>query len=795
MNLTKKEFQNDFKLLFERLYPISYEEGSPRKWFHTLGKLVTSYKADDWKATKKRYEKEKQKQIYYFSMEFLPGRFLKSNLFNMGILDLVSEGLEELGISLSDIADAEPEPGLGNGGLGRLAAAFMDSGASIDIPLHGNGLRYDYGLFKQCFIDNYQVEVEDAWLENGTPWDYRNEKEAVEVAYGGHVWLKENNGRFNPIYENTYNVLAVPYDMQMIGADNKTVNTLRLWKAEVPSRSTHKFNTNQDKADIKEITENLYPDDSTDEGRLLRLKQEYFLVSSGVQSIVNSYLKRNLPIEDFADYVGIHINDTHPAMAIPELIRILLDDLDLEWDEAFKITVNTFSYTNHTVLYEALEKWPVMMLKSLLPRIYEIIEEINDRHTQLIVLKYGEEAASRTAIIQSGEIHMANLSVIGSHNVNGVAALHTEILKNDLLADFYHLYPDRFINQTNGVTQRRWLSVSNPDLAQMITERIGEGWEKELNQLEKLKTFSDDKETLQTLAEVKRKDKEELAAFIKEETGIDVSPDALFDSLIKRLHAYKRQDMQLLHIIDRYLYIKENPEAEVQPRVFIFGAKAAPAYTYAKKVIKVINEVADLINNDKDIGDKMKVIFLENYSVSIAEKIIPATDLSEQISLAGKEASGTGNMKFMMNGALLMGTRDGANVEIIREVGEDNAFVFGMVVEEVNRLKENASYKPLEEYESNPRLKRVLNTLVDGTIPNIQAEGHVIFDTLVHYGDEYFVLKDLPSFIEAQRKADELYQNEEAWYKKSLLNIASSGPFSSDYTVKRYAEQIWDLES
>ena len=792
MKLTTQQFQQDFSEMFRFLYPVPIEKGTPSQWFEALGKLIGSYNNENWQATNEKYAN--QKQVYYFSMEFLPGRFLTNHLYNMGIMDTVQAGLKDLEIPFEDIVNSEPEPGLGNGGLGRLAACFMDSGASLGVPLHGNGLRYEFGLFKQKFINNYQIEMPDNWLEQDSPWDYRNEQEAVTVRFGGHVWLNQMDGNYEAVYENTTDILAVPYDMQMIGSDNDIVNTLRLWQAEVAPENEENFPSIEDRNEVHQLTGSLYPDDSTEEGRILRVRQEYFLVSAGVQSIINHFVARGLPIESLADYYGFHINDTHPAMVVPELMRILMDDFDLEWDKAQKITVSACSYTNHTVLYEALEKWPVDMIRRLLPRIYQIIEEMHNRSYQRVSREFSPELAEKTAILKDGEFHMASIAVFGSHSVNGVASLHTQILKEDVLNHFYQIFPDRFINQTNGVTHRRWVHAANPDLTKLISDRIGDSWKKTPNDLVKLKAFADDEETLKALAEVKKIDKEALSKYIEEETGIKVSTDALFDTLIKRLHAYKRQDMQLLHMIARYLEIKDNPSVDMQPRVFIFGAKAAPSYTYAKQLIKVINEFADLVNNDPDVGDKMKIIFLENYRVSVAEKIIPATDLSEHISLAGKEASGTGNMKFMSNGALLMGTRDGANVEIIEQVGEEHAFIFGMDVDEVKKVQAENSYHSVQFYENNPFIKRILDTLIDGTIPNIKSEGQGVYNALVNYGDEYFAMLDLESFIEAQKRADALYANKKEWYKKALLNIATSGPFSSDYTVGRYVDQIWGLK-
>lgn len=795
MSLSVEQFKKDYKKSFETMFVNSYDEGSVDQQFHALGNLVRSYIADEWRNAREHYIDNKVKQVYYFSMEFLPGRQLKSNLYNLGILDTVKEGLEELGLNFKTIAESEVDPGLGNGGLGRLASCFMDSMASLGIPGHGSGIRYRYGLFQQKFIDGYQVELPDNWLRNGNVWEVRNSNDAVIVRFGGNVWMRpDGTGGLEPVYENTKNILAVPYDIPSIGYNNVSINTLRLWSAELPPEEEDKYFSIEEAEKIKEITEVLYPDDSNYEGRLLRLKQEYFLVSAGVQSILRHYKKYNLPRKNIPDKIAIHINDTHPALVIPELMRILLDEEKLSWDKAWEITKKTCSYTNHTLLREAMETWPVDMVKELLPRMYQIIEEIDRRHIEKKTPLYGRRLTNSTAIIQNGQIHMAHLSIIGSHSINGVAQLHSNLLKDEVLADFAEIYPYKFNNKTNGITQRRWLHLANPELTELITDNIGPEWKTNPAELKVLKGYEKSDEVLERLAEVKLHNKQRLAAHIQEHNGLEVDPTALFDVQIKRLHAYKRQHLQALHILDRYLQIKENPGIDMQPRVFIFGAKAAPSYLYAKQIIKVINAIGEVVNNDPDVGDKIKVVFFENYGVSLAEKIIPAADISEQISLAGKEASGTGNMKLMLNGALTMATLDGANVEIRDYVGEENMFLFGLTTEEVYEYYRNGTYSSREIYESNPRLKRALDALVDGTIPDIEEEGNVLFDSLIQYNDEYFVLKDFDSFIEAQKRADELYRDKKAWSQKSLINIASSGPFSADYTIQRYADEIWKAQ-
>jgi starch phosphorylase len=796
MEITVKQFVKEFKQQFQSMYAYSYEEGSNEQLYNALGLLVKNYISSYWKETREKYIKNSVKQVYYFSMEFLPGRQLRSNAYNLGLLDVVKEGLSELDLSFDQLAEAEADPALGNGGLGRLASCFMDSLASLGMAGNGNGIRYQYGLFRQKFVDGYQVELPENWLRYRNVWETRNDKSTCMVRFGGNVWLEENHqGHLVPHYENTLNVLAVPYDTPMVGYRNDTVNNLRLWSAEIPVEEEANYHTIEETEPIKEITQVLYPDDSNYEGRLLRLKQEYFMVSAGVQSIIRHFRKYNVPRKNIPDKVAIHINDTHPALVVPELMRILIDEEHLSWEQAWEITFKTCSYTNHTILREALEKWPIDMMKELLPRIYMIIEEINNRFVENTMPLYGERITWQTAILQNGVVNMAHLAVIGSHSVNGVAKLHTDILMNDVLKDFFELYPERFNNKTNGITQRRWVHLANPDLTQLIDEKIGENWKLTPSELKVFKGFEKDKKTLTKLRDVKLKNKKNLADHIKEVKGITVDPNALFDVQIKRLHAYKRQHLNLLHILHRYLEIKENPSVDYVPRVFIFGAKAAPSYHYAKQIIKVINSLADLVNNDPDVGDKLKIVFFENYGVSLAEKIIPAADISEQISLASMEASGTSNMKLMANGALTLATLDGANIEIRDFVGEDNLFVFGLSSKEVYELKANQSYQARELYESDQKLKNVLDALTNGTIPNLQDEGYALFDSLVNFNDEYFVLKDFASYVEAQNKVDDLYKDQSEWARKSLLNIASSAPFSSDYTIQRYADDIWKVRS
>ena len=787
-------FKDAYKKKFEDMFAVPYTSGSTTEQFQALGQLLRSIYTDKWVHYNQGKLDSKQKQVFYFSMEFLPGRQLKRYLLNLDLLDTARTALEELGLDFEAVAAAEVDPALGNGGLGRLASCFMDSMAATGVPGNGCGIRYRYGLFKQKFIDGYQIELPENWLRNPNSWEVRKESKSVIVRFGGNVWLEANQyGDLKPVYENTFDVLAVPYDTPQIGYRNDVVNNLRLFTAEIPPGHESYFTTPEQRKEIQEITEVLYPDDSNYEGRLLRLKQEYFMCSAGIQSIVRYFKSLDLPWSVFPDKVAIHINDTHPTLCIPELMRILVDEESLTWGQAWNIVKKSTSYTNHTILAEAMERWPIYMIEGLLPRIMQIIYEINRRHLVNKTALYGAELAHRTAPIDGDQVLMANLAIIASHSVNGVAKLHTEILEHYTLRDFKTIYPFRFNNKTNGVTHRRWVQLANEGLSKVLDQYIGNRWRFKPREMNILQAFRDSDEVLEQLQEVKLANKERFARFVKEEMKLDIDPTALFDVQIKRLHAYKRQLLQVMHIVDRYLTLKENPKADFAKRVFIFGAKAAPSYHYAKSVIKIINELANLVNNDPVIGDKIKIVFVENYGVSLAELIIPAANLSEQISLAGKEASGTSNMKLMANGALTMATLDGANVEIYDLVGDDNIFLFGMTADDVQKLREANNYYSRAIYEENPQIKRVLNAFIDGTIPNIEAEGREIFDSLVLYNDEYFLLQDYPSFYEAQMAADKLYQEPKEWAKRALTNIAYSGKFSSDYTILRYAESIWNV--
>lgn len=712
----------------------------------------------------------------------------------MGILDIVRESLSDLEIDFEEICEVERDMALGNGGLGRLASCFMDSLSSLSLPGNGNGIRYNYGLFKQKFLDGYQVELPDEWLRGGNVWEVRKEGKAVNVRYGGNVYLRNNEkGILKPVYENEKIIRAVPYDTGMVGYKNNVVNTLRLWSAEIPESEENNYKSIEERRTFRDLTAVLYPDDSNYEGRLTRLIQEYFFVSAGLQSIVRYYKRLGIHMEDLHNYVAVHINDTHPALCVSELMRILIDEEELSWDKAWDITIKTMSYTNHTIMAEALEKWPVDMMKETVPRMFQIIEEIDKRFVEEMTKIADRDLIERTRIISNNQIHMAHLAIIGSHSTNGVAKLHSDLLKQVVLRDFYLIYPERFNNKTNGIAQRRWLQIANEPLSQILDKTIGTSWRKRSEDLHLLMNFKNDDTFLHELAVQKKKNKQKLADFVKDKLQIKLNIEAIFDVQIKRLHAYKRQLLNLLHILKLYFDLKDNPKADIYPRVFIFGAKAAPSYSYAKTIIKCINEVAKIINTDDLLSDKLKVIFLENYNVSLAELIIPAADVSEQISLASKEASGTSNMKLMLNGALTIATLDGANIEIRNEVGEENIEIFGLTDDEVYDYYQSNNYSSIKIYEEDPSLQRILNAFIDGTIPNIQFEGQEIFDSLIKYNDEFFVLRDFKSYVDAQKAIDRRYRDEKQWQKACLVNIANVGYFSSDNTVKKYAEDIWQI--
>ncbi|MFQ6174651.1 glycogen/starch/alpha-glucan phosphorylase [Streptococcus anginosus] len=797
MELTKERFLHDFKDILHEEQLIKVEDATPAELFQTLARTIRKYITPMWLERRNKLVEDKQKIAYYFSIEFLPGRMLETNLLNLGILDVVKEGFDELGIDFTAVKRAEHDMALGNGGLGRLAAAFMDSLATTGYPGFGNGIRYRYGLFKQKIVDGYQVELPNDWFGSlGNVWETRKDHDVVDVKIFGNVYLQANKeGRIVPVYENSQTLRAVPYDVPQIGFENDTVNNLRLWDVEIPEEYELEYPTIEARRKVQDITAILYPDDSSYEGKELRLIQEYFMTSAGLQTIIKSYRKQGLPLEQIHEKVSVHINDTHPAVAPAEFMRLLLDDCGLEWADAWNATVKTMSYTNHTILSEALEKWDAELFKNVLPRVYQIILEIDNRYVSDMATRgIDPQVIENTRIVKDNQVHMAHLAIIGGHSVNGVAKLHTELLKEDTLRDFYAIYPEKFNNKTNGIIQRRWLQIADEPLSNEIDRLIGNGWRTDIHELRRLLDYKDDRQVLSEFYNVKQEAKARLAVFIKESTGVEVSTEAIFDVQVKRLHAYKRQLLNLLHILKLYWDLNDNPDKDMVPRVFIFGAKAAPGYHFAKSVIKLINEVANLINNDESLQGKLKVIFLENYRVSLAELIIPAADVSEQISLASKEASGTSNMKFMMTGAITLATLDGANIEIKDEVGDDNIVIFGMDKDEVYDHYARHDYYSRGVYESNPVVRRVVDSFVNGTIPNVRNEGSEIYEALITHNDEYFLLEDFASYVAAQEKIDQLYRDKGKWARMGLVNIATSDKFTSDDTIEQYAKEIWNLK-
>jgi starch phosphorylase len=802
MQITKEGFKEDFIKKLKTECARSIKEANMRDKYVAFGSLIRDYIAENWVNTNEEYIRKEKKQVYYFSMEFLIGKLLANNLANLGIKEVCEEALRDLGIELSELQEMEQDQGLGNGGLGRLAACFMDSMASLNISGHGCGIRYKYGLFEQKIIDGYQVELPDKWLQQENIWEIVKPSKAVMVRFGGTVEVKEENQKLKFIHENYETIQAVPYDTPMVGYGNNVVNTLRLWSAEGIKKELdyEYFNKGEytkafeEKFSAESISHVLYPNDSFEKGRILRLKQEYFFVSAGVQSIVRYYKKSGKSIYEFDKYIAIHINDTHPALAIPELMRILMDEEGLGWDEAWNITKHTISYTNHTIMTEALEKWEVRIFKSLLPRIFMIVEEINERFCKALWDEKHTvdlEKISKMAIISHGLVKMANLAIVGSYSVNGVAKLHTEILKKRELSDFYEVYPQRFNNKTNGISHRRWLLNSNPGLSNLINEAIGDRWIESPETLIKLLQFNKDIAFQQKIYNIKQNNKISLADMIKKKHGIIVDPNSIFDVQVKRIHEYKRQILNVLHIMHLYNQLIENPDLDIHPRTFIFGGKAAPGYYVAKKVVKLINTLAEKVNNDSRIKDKLKVVFIENYGVSLAESIIPATNVSEQIATTTKEASGTGNMKFMMNGAVTVATYDGANIEIENSVGKDNIIIFGLKEKEIFELYKNGAYVSLNEYYGDNRLKKVVDQLIDGFFPVRYDEFLCIFDSLLMFNDQYFVLKDFDDYVNAQEIVNGLYKDQKKWLEISIANIAHSGMFSSDITIHQYASEIW----
>ena len=803
----KRDVRNNVKTLFRK----EVEEATPQQLFQAVSYAVKEAIIDDWLATQKQYEKDDPKTVYYMSMEFLLGRALGNNLINMTAYKEVKEALEEMGIDLNVIEDQEPDPALGNGGLGRLAACFLDSLATLGYASYGCGIRYRYGMFKQKIRDGYQVEAPDNWLKDGNPFELRRPEYAKEVRFGGNIRVEyDETGKTHFVQENYESVMAIPYDYPIVGYGNHIVNTLRIWDAEAivdfqldsfDRGDYHKAVEQENLA--KNIVEVLYPNDNHIAGKELRLKQQYFFVSASIQAAITKFKKKHGDISKLPEKVTFQMNDTHPTVAVAELMRILLDEENLGWNEAWDITTKCCAYTNHTIMAEALEKWPINLFSRLLPRIYQIIQEIDRRFVEQVRAQYpgNEEKVKKMAILMDGQVKMAHLAIVAGYSVNGVAKLHTEILKNQELKDFYQMMPEKFNNKTNGITQRRFLMHANPLLADWVTEKLGtKEWITDLSKMSGLKEWLDDEEALKEFMTIKFKNKERLAAYIKEHNGVEVDPRSIFDVQVKRLHEYKRQLLNILHVMYLYNQIKEHPEMSFYPKTYVFGAKASAGYIRAKEIIKLINSVADVINNDRSINGKLKVVFIEDYRVSNAELIFAAADISEQISTASKEASGTGNMKFMMNGAPTLGTMDGANVEIVDEVGIDNAFIFGLSADEVINYEQNGGYNPYDIYNNDPDIHRVVDQLVDGTYSNGDTEMYRdLYNSLLNNqggsrADMYFILKDFRSYADAQARAMEAYKDKEKWAKMALKNTACCGKFSADRTIQEYVDDIWHLD-
>jgi starch phosphorylase len=803
----KEAFIEDVKENVKNLYRKTLDEASQQEIFQAVSYTVKDVIIDDWLATQKAFDKQDPKMVYYMSMEFLMGRALGNNMINLKMYKEVKEALEEIGLNLDEIEDQEPDPALGNGGLGRLAACFMESLATLGYAAYGCGIRYRYGMFKQKIKDGFQVEVPDNWLKNGYPFELRRPEYSYEVKFGGYVRAEvTEEGKTRFIQENYQSVLAVPYDMPIVGYGNHVVDTLMIWDAEpmecfeldsFDKGDYHKAVEQENLA--RNLVEVLYPNDNHIAGKELRLKQQYFFVSASVQRALARYKKHHDDIHKLPEKVTFQLNDTHPTVAVAELMRILLDEEGLSWDEAWEITTKTCAYTNHTIMAEALEKWPIEIFSRLLPRIYQIVEEINRRFILQIQAEFpGDNGkVARMAIVYDGQVKMAHLAIAAGYSVNGVAKLHTEILKNEQLHDFYELFPQKFNNKTNGITQRRFLMHGDPLLADWVSEHIGNDWITNLAHIEKLAIYATDKKAQQEFMNIKYQNKLRLAKYIKEHNGIEVDPRSIFDVQVKRLHEYKRQLLNILHVMYLYNELKEHPDMDFYPRTFIFGAKAAAGYKNAKLTIKLINNVADVINNDRSINGKIKVVFIEDYRVSIAEWIFAAADVSEQISTASKEASGTGNMKFMLNGALTLGTMDGANVEIVEEVGKENAFIFGMSSDEVIAHERNRDYDPMQIFNTDQDIRKVLMQLINGFYsPNDPELFRDLYNSLLNtqFADTYFILKDFHSYADAQKRVMEAYKDEEGWAKSAILNIAHAGKFSSDRTIQEYVDDIWHLD-
>ncbi|MBO5099633.1 MAG: glycogen/starch/alpha-glucan phosphorylase [Clostridia bacterium] len=805
LNKTKDQIKKDFQQKLITRYSKDIEQAHPLHIYEAFGRLIRDYVTQYWYESKNKYNEKTVKQVHYFSMEFLLGKLLDTTLINLGIKEQATEALAELGIDINDLKEIEIEPGLGNGGLGRLAACFLDSMSSTGIPAYGQGIRYKYGLFKQTIKEGYQLEEADNWLKYENIWEMRRDDEAVVVRFGGDIDVDiDKNGEIQVQHKNCEEVLAVPYDTPIVGYDCKNVNTLRLWSAKVIgeeldfSEFSHGdyLKSVEDKYNTELISNVLYPDDSTYEGKKLRLKQEYFFVSAGLQSIVKKHKKLGLSMERFYENHAVHINDTHPSLAIAELMRILIDEENIPWATAWEITKKTMAYTNHTIMAEALEKIDINLMKSLLPRIYMIIDEINKRFDYAIYEKYGDsfEKKSKMSILWDNKVRMANLAIVGSHSVNGVAALHTDILKNQELKDFNEFFPDKFNNKTNGITHRRWLISANPELTKLICDAIGDKWIKDPERLEDLLPFADDAVFKEKFRAVKHGKKLEFIDFVNNTFDTKLESHSLYGTQVKRLHAYKRQTLNILYVMHLYNQILENPDIDMQPRTFVFGAKAFSSYSLAKRVIKLINAVAAKVNNDPIVRGRLKVIFIPNYNVDLAQRIIPASDVSIQISTASKEASGTSNMKFMMNGAITLATMDGANVEIHEAVGDDNIVTFGLSSEEVINYYAHGGYLSSEIYNNDPRVKKCLDQLKSNFYTDAAGQFDEIFNHLVTWNDEFFVLKDFDAYVKANEKMAEMYQDKENWYRSAIINVAKSGRFSSDNTIRNYAKDIWGID-
>ncbi len=812
LKFDKELFKRSVLYNVRTLYRKTLEEATPQQIFQAVSYAIKDQIVENWMATQKAYEDEDPKMVYYMSMEFLMGRALGNNMINLQAYDTVKEALAELNLDINLVEDQEPDAALGNGGLGRLAACFLDSLASLGYPAYGCGIRYRYGMFKQQIRDGFQVEVPDNWLVDGNPFELRRPEYAKTVKFGGYVAVRTENGRNYFSQEGYQSVKAVPFDFPIVGYGNGIVNTLRIWDAEpVECFQLDSFDKGDYQKAVEQenlarnIVEVLYPNDNHYAGKELRLKQQYFFISASVQEAVAKYMRKHDDIRKFHEKVTFQLNDTHPTVAVPELMRILMDEYYLTWDEAWEVTTKTCAYTNHTIMAEALEKWPIELFSRLLPRIYQIVEEINRRFIKDIEAKYAgtdvnvQDKIRKMAIVYDGQVKMAHMAIVAGYSVNGVARLHTEILKKQELKDFYEMFPERFNNKTNGITQRRFLLHGNPLLAKWVTDRIGDEWITDLAHISKLKIYADDEKSQQEFMNIKYQNKVRLAKYILEHNGVEVDPRSIFDVQVKRLHEYKRQLLNILHVMYLYNEIKEHPEMDFYPRTFIFGAKAAAGYRNAKLTIKLINSVADVVNNDASINGKLKVVFIENYNVSNAEIIFAAADVSEQISTASKEASGTGNMKFMLNGALTLGTMDGANVEIVEEVGEENAFIFGLSSDEVIHYENFGGYDPMEIFNNDQDIRKVLMQLINGTYSQDTELFRHLYNSLLNTfstskADTYFILKDFRSYAEAQKKVEAAYADEKAWAKSAILNVACSGKFTSDRTIQQYVDEIWHLD-